>query len=150
MTPLLQQLITESSRVLKSVETDFAIDSSGFGTCQYKRWFDVKYGNTEDWHDWIKLHLMTGIKTNIVTSCEISRRYAHDSPYFKPLVNATVAGGFTLSEVSAIKPIQVARICALLSIYGGTPYVAFKDNCARRFKVQGLESDVSLLRPESG
>jgi len=103
MTGYLQQLITESSLALKSVEVDFAIDSSGFGTCQYKRWFDVKYGNTEDWHHWIKLRLMTGVKTNIVTSCEISRRYANDSPYFKPLLNKTAESGFTIREVSADK-----------------------------------------------
>lgn len=51
LTPCLQQLIIRSSLVLKGVEVDFAVDSSGFSTCQYKRWFDVKYGNTEDWHD---------------------------------------------------------------------------------------------------
>lgn len=128
MTPLLQQLITESSRVLKSVEVDFAVDSTGFGTCFYKRWFDVKYGNTEDWHDWIKLHLMTGIKTNIVTSCEVSRRYEHDSPYFKPLVNATAANGFTISEVSGDKAYASRANLRLVKSHGGTPYIAFKDN----------------------
>ena len=128
MTPLLQQLITESSRVLKNVEEDFAVDSTGFGTCQYKRWFDVKYGNTEDWHDWIKLHLMTGIKTNIVTSCEVSRRYEHDSPYFKPLVSATAANGFTISEVSGDKAYSSRPNLRLVKSLGGTPYIAFKDN----------------------
>ena len=32
LTPLLKELITESSLPLKSVETDFAVDSSGFST----------------------------------------------------------------------------------------------------------------------
>ena len=72
LTPYLQQLIVESSLRLKSVEADFAIDSSGFSTCQFVRWFDVKYGNDEDWHDWIKMHLICGVKTNIVTGMEIS------------------------------------------------------------------------------
>ena len=71
LTPYLQQLIVESSLPLKSVEADFAIDSSGFSTCQFVRWFDVKYGNDEDWHDWIKMHLICGVKTNIVTGMEI-------------------------------------------------------------------------------
>lgn len=128
MTAYLQQLITESSLTLKSVEIDFAVDSSGFGTCQYKRWFDVKYGNTEDWHDWIKLHLMTGVKTNIVTSCEVSRRYANDSPYFKPLVKATAQSGFTLNEVSGDKAYSSHANLRLVKQQGGTPYIAFKDN----------------------
>lgn len=128
MTGYLQQLITESSLALKNVEVDFAVDSSGFGTCQYKRWFDVKYGNTEDWHDWIKLHLMTGVKTNIVTSCEVSRRYANDSPYFKPLVQATAQSGFTISEVSGDKAYSSRANLRLVKNLGGTPYIAFKDN----------------------
>ncbi len=128
LTPYLQQLITASSLALKNVETDFAVDSSGFGTCQYKRWFDVKYGNDEDWHDWIKLHLMTGVKTHIVTSCEISARYAHDSPYFKPLVTATAANGFTVSEVSGDKAYSSRPNLRLVKNLGATPYIAFKDN----------------------
>ena len=36
---------------------------------------------------WLKLHLMCGVKTNIVTSVEVSEGYAHDYPYFKGLVD---------------------------------------------------------------
>lgn len=126
MTPYLQQLITESSLALKSVEVDFAVDSSGFGTCQYVRWFDVKHGGTEDWHDWIKLHLMCGVKTNIVTSVEVSRRYANDSPYFKPLVDKT-ARNFTLREVSADKGYDSFsnRVHALTK--GAHPFIPFRE-----------------------
>ncbi len=128
MTDCLKQLIVESSLPLKSVETEFAVDSSGFSTGQFVRWFDVKYGNTEDWHDWIKLHLMCGVRTHIVTSVEISGRYAHDSPYFKPLVNATAASGFNLHEVSADKAYSSRPNLRLVEKHGGTPYIAFKDN----------------------
>jgi transposase len=34
------------------------------------RWFDVKYGEKEDRRMWLKLHLMGGVKTNIVTSVQ--------------------------------------------------------------------------------
>lgn len=131
MTPYLQQLITESSLALKGVEVDFATDSSGFGTCQYKRWFDVKYGNTEDWHDWIKLHVMTGVRTNIVASCEITRRYAHDSPYFKTLLEAT-ARNFQIREVSADKGYLSARSLKLTLARGAQPYIPFKSNSTTR------------------
>ena len=57
---------------LKSVETDFAVDSVGFSTGQFMRWLDVKYGKEEDRRMWLKVHLMCGVKTNIVTSVEIS------------------------------------------------------------------------------
>jgi transposase len=126
MTPYLQQLITESSLAVKSVEVDFALDSSGFGTCQYTRWFDVKYGNTEDWHDWIKLHVMTGVKTNIIVSCEVSRRYANDSPFFKPLVERA-AQHFNLREVSADKGYDSFRNRTLTLVKGAIPYIPFRE-----------------------
>jgi transposase len=129
LTPVLRELITQSSLPLQSIEPgDFAVDSTGLSTGRFVRWFDVKYGNTEDWRDWIKLHLMTGIKTNIVTSCEVSRRYSHDSLYFKPLVNATVASGFNLHEVSGDKAYSSRASLRLVKSHGGTPYIAFKDN----------------------
>jgi transposase len=128
LTPYLHHLITESSLPLKTVEVDFAVDSSGFSTCNYVRWYDVKYGNTEDWRDWIKLHLITGVKTNIVTSCEVSRRYANDSPYFKPLVTKTAANGFKLREVSADKEYLSASNIRLTLLKGGDPYIPFKVN----------------------
>jgi len=127
LTPYLQQLIVESSLPLKSVEVDFAIDSSGFSTCQFVRWFDVKYGNDEDWHDWIKMHLICGVKTNIVTGVEISRRYANDSPYFKPLLNTT-ATNFEMKEVSADKEYLSANNLRLTLMKGAQPYIPFKMN----------------------
>jgi transposase len=128
LTPYLQELITETSAALKNVEVDFAVDSSGFSTCQYVRWFDVKHGGKEDWHDWIKLHLMTGVKTNIVTSCEVSRRYANDSPYFKPLLEATYKSGFQMREVSADKGYISSNNIRLSLVKGIDPYIPFKTN----------------------
>ena len=44
ITPILKALIEESARPLRTIETDFAVDSSGFSTCIYDRWFSHKYG----------------------------------------------------------------------------------------------------------
>jgi transposase len=128
LTSYLQGLITETSLALNNVEVDFAVDSSGFSTCQYVRWFDVKHGGKEDYHDWIKLHLMTGVKTNIVTSCEVSRRYANDSPYFKPLLEATYKSGFQMREVSADKGYISSNNIRLSLVKGVDPYIPFKTN----------------------
>ncbi len=111
LTPYLYELIKLSASPLKSIESEFAVDSSGFSTGQFKRWLDVKYGKEEDRRMWLKLHLMTGVKTNIVTSVEVSDGYAHDYHYYKGLVNRTAETGFTMKEVSArIKRISAARI----------------------------------------
>lgn len=44
LTAYLHALITESSLPLKTVERDFAVDSSGFATNTYSRWVDEKWG----------------------------------------------------------------------------------------------------------
>jgi hypothetical protein len=47
-TPILKELVGYSARPLRSVESAFAIDSSGFGSSRYERWFDKKYGVTRN------------------------------------------------------------------------------------------------------
>ena len=108
LTPILQTLITQSSLPLKSVETDFAVDSSGFVTSRFIRWFDHKYGQVREQHDWVKCHLICGVKTNIVTAVEILDRNASDSRKLPALVKAT-AKNFRMSEVSADKGYAGAR-----------------------------------------
>jgi len=44
LTPIIHRLIEESSAPLSAVETDFAVDSTGFGTSQFFRYYDAKYG----------------------------------------------------------------------------------------------------------
>jgi transposase len=126
LTPYIQQLITESSLALKSVEVDFAVDSSGFSTSQFARWYTARWGKEVDNHDWIKLHLMTGVRSNIVTSVEVSKRYSNDSPYFKPLYDKT-SRNFTLREVSGDKGYDSFsnRVHALAK--GTMPYIPFRE-----------------------
>src|SRR5215213_7364155 len=98
LTPHLYELITLSAAPLKSIESDFAVDSSGFSTGQFMRWLDVKYGTKEDRRHWLKLHLMCGVKTNIVTSVEVSDGYEHDYHRYKSLVQRTADSGFKMKE----------------------------------------------------
>src|SRR5690349_7990322 len=128
LTPYLRQLITESALPLKSIESDFAVDSSGFSTGQFMRWFDVKYGSKEDRRQWLKLHLICGVKTNIVTSVEVSDGYSHDYHHFKPLVDETKQAGFNLKEVSADKGYIGADNLMTTLRNGAIPYIPFKSN----------------------
>src|SRR5206468_12884786 len=43
-TPILMDLVIRSATPLRAVETEFAVDSSGFSGCRYDRWFDEKHG----------------------------------------------------------------------------------------------------------
>jgi transposase len=128
LTPHLYQLVTISSLPLKAVETDFAVDSSGFSTGQFTRWLDVKYGKQEDRKMWLKMHLICGVKTNIVTSVEMSDGYANDYHYFKGLVARTGENGFNMKEVSADKAYLGGENLLVTLRQGAIPYIPFKSN----------------------
>ena len=85
LTPLLKALIEQSASPLKAIETDFAVDSSGFATTTYNRWFDHKWGKVRSEAKWVKTHLMCGVKTHVVTSVEATAfdlPMPHNSPHW--------------------------------------------------------------------
>src|SRR5260370_31427027 len=92
------------------------------------RWFDVKYGKEEDRRMWIKVHLMCGVKTNIVTSVELSDGYANDHGYFKPLIERTAENGFMLKEVSADKAYLSGENLLTTLPHKAIPYIPFKSH----------------------
>ena len=125
LTPLLRDLVTQSSLPLKSVETDFAVDSTGFMTSRFVRWIDHKYGKPMEQHDWVKVHVMCGVKTNVVTAVEIHGKNANDSPLLPPLVQHT-ARNFAIAEVSADAGYASKRNAETIQNVGATPYIAFR------------------------
>jgi transposase len=124
--PLLKTLIEQSACPLKAVETDFAVDSSGFATKTYARWFDHKYGNRTR-QTWVKTHLMCGVKTHIVTSVEATPNESADTVQLIPLLKKT-AETFPINEVSADKAYSSRRNLHAIQAAGGTAYIPFKGN----------------------
>ncbi len=124
-TPILKELIGRSAGPLRSVETDFAIDSSGFGSSRYERWFDKKYGVTKLRCKWVKTHIACGVKTNIVTAVRILDEFAADAPQFAPLVKET-RFTFEVSEVSADKAYGSLENFEAVADCGGQGFIAFK------------------------
>ena len=124
---ILRSLITESSLPLKSVEQDFACDSTGFMTSRFIRWFDHKYGAERKEHEWVKVHIMCGVKTNVVTAVEILGKDAHDAPLL-PVLTAATRLNFTMREVSADKGYTSYDNHDAVLKAGATPFIAFKNN----------------------
>jgi transposase len=127
-TPILQDLIRVSSLPLRAVETTFAPDSTGFSTSRFVRWFDEKYGCERSGHDWVKAHIMTGTKTNIITAAEIHGRDANDSPILPSLLKTTTGAGFDVREVPADKGYSSVENVEAITAVGATPFIAFKSN----------------------
>src|SRR5262249_47580941 len=127
LTGPLRELVERSALPLRAVETDFAVDSSGFSTNKFVRWYDAKYGVERSGHDWVKVHVCTGVKTNVVTAVEIRERDAHDSPILPDLMTTT-ARNFKIGEVSGDKGyLSVSNVEAVAAL-GATPFIAPKAN----------------------
>lgn len=127
LTPILEQLIQVSSLPLKKIEKDFAVDSSGFSTCRFARWFDYKWGKERKFRIWLKAHLISGVKTNIITGVKITEGTGNDSPQLPELVKTT-AENFGISEVSGDKAYNGRENFKVIEEVGGTPFIPFKKN----------------------
>lgn len=127
VTELLKTLVEESAAPLKAVESQFAVDSTGFATSVYARWYDHKYGREMSEQRWIKCHAMIGACTNVITSVEVTESNANDSPALPGLVAAT-AKRFNVGEVSADKAYVGHANFAAIEAVGAVPYIPFKSN----------------------
>ncbi len=127
LAPILKALIEQSASPLKAVETDFAVDSSGFSTTTYARWFDHKYGKERSKQTWVKAHLMCGVTTHVVTTVEATAYGSPDNQQLPSLVSKT-AKIFTVNEVSADKAYSDRRNLHAVQAIGGTAYIPFKVN----------------------
>jgi transposase len=127
LTPILHALITRSALPLRALETDFAVDSTGFGLQAFYRHFSAKYGHDQFSRDYLKLHVMVGTKTNVITAAAVTDRNTHDAPMLPGLV-AETANNFEIAQVSADKGYSSHRNVGTITGFGATPYVAFKLN----------------------
>ena len=127
ITDILKELISISASPLREVETSFAADSSGFSTSRFARWYDTKWGKERKFKVWIKAHLISGVKTNIITGCEITEGHESDSPQLSNLVEQT-AKNFKVGEVSCDKAYSSRANLELIENVGAVPFIPFKKN----------------------
>ncbi len=126
ITPILRELLHITALPLKSVETKFSPDSTGFRTTKFNEYCKEKH-DTKKKHKFIKCHAITGNSTNIVVDAIINES-GGDSPQFIPLVNETDRLGFDMQEVSADKGYSSIDNYNAVQKVGGTAYIPFKSN----------------------
>ncbi len=125
VTPVLRELIQLSALPLRDLEINFAQDSSGFASTSYNRWFDHKWGGSKKETKWVKVHLMCGVQTNIVTVADATASQSADSPYLPDFVRIT-AEHFRINEVSADMAYSSRKNLHAIVDAGGTPFIPFK------------------------
>ena len=127
-TEILTRLIEESGAPLAEIENlagQFAADASGFSTVTYDRWFDQKHGKLRAKHEWVKLHIMIGALTGVVTGVCVSNE--GDCPVLPRLIEQTVKT-FDPKEVSADKAYLSKNNLAASDKIGAVPFIPFKSN----------------------
>lgn len=120
----LRDLVERSATPLAAVETDFIADSTGFGTSRKAHWVDSKRNKVGMQRDWVKCHVMCGVKTQVVTAIQIHQQTTGDAPTFKPLLDTTVRN-FDVIEVSADKGYSSRKVLEQVDAVGATPYIMF-------------------------
>lgn len=125
--PVLRQLIDESAKPLRTVEVDFAADATGIATREYVRWFDKKWGKDRREQKWLKLHIMIGVKTQIISGVEVTTGNANDSPVLPELLDST-AKNFTMKEVSADMGYLSRKNLRAIEATGAEAFIPLKKN----------------------
>jgi len=131
ITSILSDMVVLTSLPLTSIEKDFAVDSTGFGTSNFQRWFSFKHGKEISSRRWVKCHFITGVKTNIIPSVKITSEFNNDSPELLPLIKGT-AKHFDMEEISADKAYSSRKNHDLIKEVGATPFISFKSNATVR------------------
>lgn len=129
LTDILKLLITKSSLPVAGREHVFAADSTGLSLPHRRIFFNRHTGRREMRRDYLKLHVMIGTGTNIITCAETSEGAANDRPFLKGLVEGT-ARYFEISEVSADAGYTSGENYRIVLLAGAIPYIAFSKKCA--------------------
>jgi transposase len=130
ITPYLYEMVRVSALPLKEIESDFAIDSTGFSSTQLVgQWKGAKYGEKQQRmaHDWLKVHAMTGVRTNVVVAVEVTEANTGDAPRLRPLLESTVKD-FEVNHVLGDKAYSSYANLDFAADHGVTPVVMFRDN----------------------
>ncbi len=136
LTKLLQELIFLSASPLTTVEKKFAIDSSGFRTTQFNEYAKEKHGTKKE-HQWVKVHVLSGTKTNIICAVDIGEENSGDSPRLIPLAQQTLDNGFNMEELSGDKAYSSRDNLSFLNDNGVMPFIPFRKNMTENAKGGG-------------
>ena len=125
-TPILTSLVEQSAAPLSVIEAgQYAIDSTGFSTAVYDRWFSQKHGKLCSQNAWVKLHIACGTVTHAVTSAVVTPR--SDDSQLPGLLTRTRVH-HDVRELSADKAYSTHDNHDVLESFDVAAYIPFKDN----------------------
>ena len=103
------------------------MDGTGWSVRLYERWLDHRVESESTRHGWVKLHLVSGVSTNVVARAVVSPSSHHDSPYFRGLA-AKTAQHFDVRRMMADMAYSGRLNHQLARDLGFALFVPFKSN----------------------
>jgi len=122
----IQKYFEELYKLLASpmiqLENNFAVDATGFSTLNKNRWMDLRFGKKGNVRDYKKLHIVSGVRTNIITSARITKASVHDTKCFPELVKETSLS-FKIREICADGGYLSRKNCSIAQRIGAQPFI---------------------------
>lgn len=131
VTPILLKAVNDAAFPLAALESEFAIDSTGFRTRSFGDYCSEKYGAPAH-NIWKKPQLFVGTKTHAVVALAVTDAHVADCPQLPGLVKRAVEAGFVLREVYADRGYLSSQNYEAIGTAGATPYIMFKENSRGR------------------
>ena len=128
ITKLLHKLYKIIAEPIAPIEIYFAADATGISNMYGNtRWMKIRHTKEEAKHrrEYSKLHIISGCKTNVITSVKVTKGVAHESPHFKPLLDDT-AKIFSIKEVMADAGYLSKDNVRAISSIGAVPFIMGK------------------------
>lgn len=129
LTPVLLELVTLTATPVRSLERDFAVDATGCSTHAFVRWVDYRTETELKEHGWVKLHMMCGALTNVITRAVVTGSDVHDNVPFRELFIET-ARRFHVCKVTADMAYLSHGNYALARDWNVQFFAPFKSNTA--------------------
>ncbi len=127
---LLHKLYKIIAEPLAEIEVYFSADATGISNAYGNtRWMKIRHTPQEAKHrkEYSKLHVVSGVKSNVICSAIITKGTAHESPYLKPLLDDSCKI-FNMKEVSCDRGYLSRDNVKAVSSVGAVPYIMGKKN----------------------
>ncbi len=139
ITGYLHKLYEILAMPFRGVENNFAIDATGFGTfkrnwAEKKGWFQAAPKPIKR-KMFKKLHIVCGVRTNIITSAEVKCGIDHESPLFPNLMRET-AKRFDVKHIYADAGYLSKENCEVAEEIGAVPFIKPKKNMVMKAVIE--------------
>ena len=128
ITRLLHKLYKIIAQPIAPIEIYFAADATGISNMYGNvRWMNIRHTRQEAKYrrQFSKLHIISGCKTNVITSVKVTRGALHENPHFKSLLDDT-AKIFNVKEVMADGGYLSKDNVKAVSDMGAVPFIMGK------------------------